>query len=355
MRNKKVQIVVGLVLGIALVWFLFRSADWKAVISAIQHCSWWWLAASMLIMLPEFFTRTQRWTYIVRSAGPVAFRAIFSATQIGFLAVLILPARLGEFVRAVVLARLAKLPFSKCMAMVALDRITDFTSLLAVILVTIFTYSPSQDVKIPKELFGWDADFVFAAATVQRFEMRMTIIVIMALAVLVTLYLRPGLVLALSDRCAGLISKRFATWLHTFLQHFLDGLSVFRSPSDMFKAIFFSLVTWCFYMAPLWGCLHAFNIDCPWYTPFVIELLVAVLISMPLLPGYIGQFHLGIVVALRMVNPDIDFSTALAFAIVVHIINLLPVVVLGAFCLFWEKFGIVELGRETKHSVEEAS
>ncbi len=103
--KKAVQIIVGLVIGALLLWWVFRDTDWAEVGTALGAVHWGWLAVATLFVLFSFITRILRWRYIVRTAKPVSFRSMFSATQIGFMANFILPGRAGEVIRALVLSR----------------------------------------------------------------------------------------------------------------------------------------------------------------------------------------------------------------------------------------------------------
>jgi len=80
--------------------------------------------------------------------------------------------------------------------------------------------------------------------------------------------------------------------------------------------------------------LTAFSIDFPWFTPFLVLAMVAVFISVPVTPGVVGQYHIPIVACLLLAIPGMEPSEAKAVAIVAHILCLIPIAVLGVFCLF---------------------
>jgi uncharacterized membrane protein YbhN (UPF0104 family) len=344
--KKKIQIVAGILVGIALLWFLFRQSDWRAVLSSLRVVSPIWLILGVLVMTQACFSRTMRWAYIVRSSKWVPLRPVFSATQIGFLAIVALPARLGEIVRVLVLGRLAKLPFSTCMAAAALDRVADFVSLLAVIAVALLSYKPVGNVRLPSDLLGSQSDILVSANSIQKGELATAGVVLAMMGFLVGVYLYPRLLLGISDACFGVVSKRLAGRVHAFIEHFVEGLSILRSPSDMAKAVFFSLATWGIYLLTVTIVLLAFHVEFPWYTPFFIEVLVAAMNSIPLAPGGVGQFHLGVVVGLKIILPDMELSQAFAISLVAYVVSVVPVIVLGIFCLFWEELRLVELSQE---------
>src|SRR5262249_44734195 len=63
--------------------------------------------------------------------GDVPFMPVFSATCIGFFCNMVLPLRVGEVVRPVLLARRTNLPASSVLGSVLLERILDMVTILA--------------------------------------------------------------------------------------------------------------------------------------------------------------------------------------------------------------------------------
>ena len=343
--KKKVQIACGVLVGLGLVWLLFRDTMWSEVWRAVRDASPGWLLVGALFILGSFFTRVQRWTYVVRTAKPVSFRHMFSATQIGFLANFTLPGRVGEAIRAVVLGRLAQLPFSRCLAMVALDRINDLIGLVVLMLLTALVYNPTGTVVIPKQTLGLQHDFVFAADLIKKGEYLAVAGLLGCVIFLVSLYLNQQFVLRISDAILGRFSRKLAGYVHTFLNDFALGLHVFRSVRDMSFSIFWSLVTWTCFVLFFAASMQAFHIEAPWYTVLVMQVLLAVFISVPGAPGFVGQFHTPLVIALMMLAPGMEDSRAKAFAIVTHLINLILIASVGVGCLLREQFQVTELSQ----------
>lgn len=353
MKNRKFQIVFGSALGIFLVWFLFRGTDWNKVLEAMARAHKGWLLFAFSTIIISFFTRVQRWSYIVRTAKPVSFRHLFSATQIGFLANFTLPARLGELIRALVLARLAALPVSKCFAFVALDRVTDLFGLLAVMLVTVIGFRPDKAITLPEGFHvpEWGMKLLepgFINSTALSFALLMVGIIL----AFVILYANQRFALRVSDTVLGVFSKPLAKRAHDMLQHFADGMHVFRSAGGMSKALFFSLLTWGTAIIGFGAATHAFLPDAPWYTAFLMTTFLSAAIALPGAPGFIGQFHFGVMMGLYIAIPGIQPDVAKAIAILAHLFNLIPVLVVGLYCLLREQMGLLELQRETEKVAE---
>lgn len=387
MLSKKVQIVLGLGIGVALVWWLFRGTDWPAVGHAIAQANWWWIGAAVVGVLVTFVTRIWRWSYIVRTAKPVSFRHMFSATQIGFLGNFILPARAGEAIRALSLSRLANLPFSRSLAFVALDRVTDLFGLMAVVLVAAFAFHPAHDIRLPPSIYAG----VIPADMVSTYALRVALFIVLIVGAFVVLYVRQRLVLRISDAVFGAVSHALAARVHEMLQHFADGLHVFRSAIDMAKSLFFSLLTWGVFVLTYLACATAFGLHLPWYAPFIVLSFLALAISVPGTPGFVGQFHFGVAVPVLLLMPAVPATYAfgeaaaqvvsgfatphagplaaclaeiprraaehsletakglgLAMAIVAHLTNVFPVFAVGFYCLYREQLGLFQLRREAE-------
>ncbi len=345
--KKAVQIIVGLVIGVLLLWWVFRDTDWAEVGTALGAVHWGWLAVATLFVIFSFVTRILRWRYIVRTAKPVSFRSMFSATQIGFMANFILPGRAGEVIRALVLSRLEKIPFSKCFAFVALDRVTDLFGMLAAMLVAVLAYRPGTAVTVGPEAHfpDWAAPLLHPQA-IRTAAFSAAIFMLVIVAAFAALYLNQRLVLRCTERVIGLISQRMAARVTAMLGHFAEGMHVFRSAADMAKSLGFSLVTWGCFSVTFWTLFWAFGLTLPWYTPFFTLSLVAAVISLPGAPGFVGQYHAAIWAALLICSPGINSNVVRAVAIMGHLINLVPVTVVGLYCLQMEKLGLIALQRE---------
>ena len=353
--KKKIQVILGIIIGIVLMWFLLRHTKWDEVFTALNTMHWGWMTLSIVGVFASFFTRVKRWSYIVRTAKPVSYRHMFSATQVGFLCNFIFPGRAGEVVRALALSRLAQLPFTKSFAFVALDRLTDLFGLIAVMLIAMVGFKPTEAITIPEEFIDvpdW-AQGLLQPDVIQKGAMGFGFFLIVLVIAFVILYLNQRLVLRISDAILGLVSKKLADTIHNMIVHFSEGLHVFRSIGDMAKAIGWSFVTWGIACLSYAAVIRAFDVNEPWYASFIVLAMLSVAIAAPGAPGFVGQFHFGILLGLYLVVPDINYNVAMAIAIMSHLINLIPVILVGVYCLSTEHFGLGELRRESAHIQEE--
>ena len=72
---------------------------------------------------------------------------------------------------------------------------------------------------------------------------------------------------------------------------------------------------------------RAFALDLPAYASFLLLGVIAVAIVLPSAPGYIGPFQAGTVQGLALVGVARD--TALSVSIVYHLLNFVPITLVG--------------------------
>lgn len=344
--KRYIQIAFGTFFGAALLWLVFRGTDWHEVWQAIRAMHKGWFLLALLPLGASFFLRVKRWSYVVRTAEDVSYRKLFNATQIGFFVNFTIGARLGEPARAYVLKRATSLSFAQSFAMAALDRVLDLIGLMPVMLVAVFAFTSPGDILIPAELMPTGQDFTVPANIVSSGAKGSVLFLMLVIGCMALLYIKKGLMVRIADRVCSPISSKLATFATHTLEQLAEGMHVFRSLRDLFWANAYNLLVWTSFLLSAFSFIKAFGLDIPWYTPFLLQALMAVAISTPGPPGALGQYHIPIVVSLIMINPAFDANVLKALAIVMHLANIAFVYALGIFSLIDEGLGVRKLGHE---------
>ena len=347
--KRRIQFAVSVLIAVVIVVYLFRDVDWQELFAHIKNASVSWVLLSQIPLWLSFATRIERWKYIVRSAHPGArWRGMFSATQIGFLANFVLPARAGEFIRPYALTRLEGVPFTKGLAMTTLDRVTDLFGLLMLLFITMIGFRPAADILIPPEVLRTSEPYPIPAALLQQGATLLVVGLSIVIIGLVVLYAHQNLFARVSDAVVGVVSKKLARHVHAMVLSFSEGLHIFRRRADMARSLAWSLVTWAMFLAATTCVINAFGIDYPWYGPLVVQAIVAIGIGVPVSPGFVGQYQVSVMLGLIIAVPGISYELALAVGLVTHALNLIPVVIAGVGCLMLENMSLVALRRDTE-------
>lgn len=127
--------VVALGLCGVVAWLIWRwhsggGFQGKQFIETWTSANWGWLTASTVCYLAAYWARAERWRVMLQPLRPFPAKgAIFSATAIGFAAVMLM-GRPGELVRPYLISIKENTPLSTQMAIWVLERIFDVLLLL---------------------------------------------------------------------------------------------------------------------------------------------------------------------------------------------------------------------------------
>ena len=327
--------IAGLSISLALLWWVFRGEDPGAIAAEVAAADPWWLLASVFVATSGYLVRAMRWKVLLSPLRPrTGLRARFAATSIGFMANNLLPARAGEFARAWSLARMEDLRVSACLASLAVERLLDGVTIVALLVVSLSLPGFSADAGLASERVG-GALAVFVAVLV-------VVVVVVALVLA-----RPDMVLGVARLAASRLPGRAAEKVLSVLDGLIQGLGALRSPRLVVRGAVWSLVFWLWHSASFWLGFHAFGIDAGYAEALFLNGITALAVAVPSAPGFFGPFEAAVRVALVGVL-GVGETPALAFAAGYHIATFIPVTVIGLWYLWRMGFSFREIGSGRK-------
>jgi uncharacterized protein (TIRG00374 family) len=317
--KRAAQVVAGLGVSAVALWLTLRGKDLAAVWGEMRAADYRYLVPYVVILLAIHVARTIRWGILLEPAANVPFRRLNAISAVGFMALMILPFRLGEFARPYLVAEPGRLRASTALSSVVAERVADgiFTGLLMV-LVLFAVPDGAPGVRILR-LGGVIVSLGFVGV----------------LVFLVVAYRNRALAVRIAGGVLRPISARLAERTSGMLDAFIHGL---RHLPDRRKTAAFVGLTVVY-----WG-LNAFGMSVLargfGFRLGVVEscallgvLVVGVMI--PAGPGMVGTFQGAIVVGLGLFAPSEAVATrGTAYANVVWAAQLVQVTALGLFFLF---------------------
>ncbi|MBN1476834.1 flippase-like domain-containing protein [Candidatus Sumerlaeota bacterium] len=332
--------LIGPLLGIAALLWLLSRIDYTRLGEHWRGIDIRLLLLSILLAQLSVFVRALRWRYLLLTTRPIGPRHLYSAVAVNMAANWILPFRLGEMAGAYSLRQLEPVPFSTLIASVVVDRILDMVWLAAATLALLSWEWPEQ-VVIPESLFGVTVGISPKALRVSAIALA----VILATALAFLALLSRGH--SRFSRALGRSLERVAPRAHRVLGragfHFSLGLQVLRQPAHLAMAAALTVVIWGLYLAAVLLLLWSFPISAH---PTALQALavlvfVAAGLMLPNPPAYIGTLHVVIVLALVLSDPGMSLERALSFAIVYHLAQLIPTVMIGGAFMWWDNLSIM--------------
>jgi uncharacterized protein (TIRG00374 family) len=111
------------------------------------------------------------------------------------------------------------------------------------------------------------------------------------------------------------------------LARYLPGLEVLRRRREFSLTLALSVLMWLTDLVALQLVVHALGVHVPLGGSMLVLLAVNIAITLPSTPAQIGSFELGAVLALDLMG--VGREQALAFALVYHAMQALPLAVIG--------------------------
>ena len=309
-RFRLALITFGILLSAVAVYLLVRSINVGEAMHAMSHASMAWFMVAMAVSLLSYWVRTIRWREILLPQAKPPLGRLFRVTMIGFLAINTLPARLGEVVRAYVLAKQERLSTATVFGSVVVERIMDLV-LLGIFWALSLLFAPFP------AWFRWSGFLTIGigiAAGLALWGLH-------ASRSHHSRWGRMGLLARMPDPMRATASRLNAA--------FVGGLQVFGRPALLGSVTLWSAAAWLVSGAvfPLVGL--SLGMHLPLWSIFLLSFIVCVGIMVPSSPGFIGVLEGACVVGLALMGRK--GPEALAFGILYHLTQIVPLLVLGSY------------------------
>jgi uncharacterized protein (TIRG00374 family) len=320
-------VVVSLLAVALLAWFL-RSVNLTEVWAHVRSARGDYLALGFGFVTMPYWMRALRWQYLLAPVGGTSFRAAFRTTVIGFAALALLPARVGDVLRPYLLARQEGLSLAATFATVIMERVLDLVAVLA--LLALFVWGAADQTSLSPSLMG----------PVKAAAWTMSGAAVVLLAVMWILATHPERVGGLVRFSNRVLPHALADRLAHLASTFSSGFAAARDPRGFAKAVFWSFPIWIAFAGEAWAVTRAFGIEMPFVGTFLLQAMLVIGVAIPT-PGGIGGFHemyrIGVTSFFNAPN-----EAAVAAAIVLHVMSFVPVMIVGL--IFMAQDGL-SLGR----------
>ena len=143
MDKKKIyQSIFFFLIGLGLIWLVFRNTDINRLKDELYRISWFWVGVSVGLNLLSQLVRAYRWkTLFAPLDYSPKFYNLFLAMIILSFTNQIIP-RGGEIARLCVVNKYEKIPFSKLIGIALIERLTDLVFLIVIFIVLLVWQYP---------------------------------------------------------------------------------------------------------------------------------------------------------------------------------------------------------------------
>jgi len=304
------KLLASLAVGGLFLYLAFRDVRLDQLRAALGQLDARWLVPTVAISLLIQVFRAWRWQLELRPLAHVPFGRLWVVASVAYMAINVLPVRMGEVVRPWLLSRRSRVTFSNVVGNLIIEKTFDSAVIVFYILVGLLT-TPALPAWVRRGAIVPAAGFA-------------------ALVLVVVL---------LWWRGERFVERWVVRWLPARIgarvlgiaRSLVDGMRVLGDPRLVVAVFLVSLGLWFLPILSSWVMIQAFHLDAPFNAALAVFILIGFGTALPQLPGMVGTYQLACVWALGLFG--VPQPQALAYGIVLNAVQLATLVAQGLVAL----------------------
>jgi hypothetical protein len=305
------QRILEISISLVFLMLALRGINLAVLLEGLRSANLWWLLGTVLATVFVLFVKAWRWQLLFLPEYHPRFSSVYTAMSGGYLASNVLPARMGEVVRLVLLVSDEAVSAARTLSTIVVERVLDILSLLAIMFVML--------------------PFVDLPPVMLRGAQVLGVMAFLASAVLVVMSLWKDRIMRWAHAIFGRIRFLDRPQIYAAIEHLIDGFAALRGRLGLIQ-IALSILGWLGVILMAWTAAEAVDLQAPLAAIVMVVVITTLGMLVPSSPGYIGVFEYLTTVALAPFG--IPKETALTFAIVYHGVNYLTLCFNGLIALW---------------------
>lgn len=322
LRSRRVWF--GVAISVAFLGLFLYRTNFSEIEDAFAQANYAIAFASLPVYFAGIWVRTVRWQYLLRPVARVKTSRLYPVVIIGLMANNLIPARVGELVRAYILGEREQVSKASALGTIAVDRLFDGITLIPMMVIVAAFVGGSEH-------FDVDLAFLQFSVGYEGLAIIMAALFGVALAILFVLALSEGWRQWADRLVLAVTPARFRPQVEGLAISFFEGLKSLRSPVDLGVAWVMSTISWTLEAVMYWMVALAFDIHVGFHIFLLSTAAANLAISILASQGGIGPFEF--VTKQTLIAAGVASSSATAYAIGLHALLLLPVIALGVYFL----------------------
>ena len=302
---------IGLLVSCIFIWFSIKGVEYEEIIYELKEAKYIYLIPTVILFLGLTFLRSIRWGVILSPIEKISQKRLLPISCVGYMAIVLIPMRIGEFVRPYLVSRKNNISMSSGLATIFVERVLDSLTLLFMLLVVI----------ISSQLPEW----------VVRTGYSFLLTFIFIVSFMFFLYYKTELTIRLLRPLLSIFPQKVIKKIESLIRTFVEGFQIISNPTELIVTIFLSILVWTLSALAIYCLFHFQNFQLPLMSTFVVLVITIIGVSLPAAPGFLGNFQFGCIMALSIFG--IHKSDAFTFSMIYYFFGIGINILLGLVCL----------------------
>jgi uncharacterized protein (TIRG00374 family) len=319
----KKRLILGLLLGAVFIYLSLRGINFEEIAVSFRAVHYVYIIPVLIILFLMQYLRSYRWGVILKPIEKIDQLSLFSVTCVGYLAIVTIPARIGELARPYLITHKSNVTMTSALGSVFLERAFDVLTILIMFFIVAFL--------TPMPPWLMNSSIVFFVI----------ILVMIALAAL--LLINKDTFLKIVRPVISKLPEKYCHKTEDMIDHFINGFKMVSSLRLILYVAFLSLLIWVVGALAIYVLFSAFDFQLSLLAAFGVMVIIIVGISIPTAPGFVGNFHFFCILGLGLFG--ISKADAVIYAVLYHFLAIGVAVGLGLIFLPFNIFVLSDLKR----------
>jgi len=294
-----------------------KGLDFSEIKTSLQSVNYIYLFPALILVILLLLLRSYRWGVILSPLIKYDQKTLFVITAIGFMVVSIIPARIGELARPYLVKQKNSIKISSTIATVVVERIFDLLAMMFILFVVILV------IPLPATLFNSGVTLLVVSIT--------------AFMCLIFLAVKKEFSLNKADIIFEKLPDKPAAFLKRLLHSFVEGLQILPDIKKTLYLFFLSVLVWVANSVTFYVMFYAFGFELSFINACALMVVAAISVILPA-PGFVGTFHYACILGLSYFG--IAKAEAASYAVLTHVMQIVPIIVLGFIFLPFQKLSL---------------
>jgi uncharacterized protein (TIRG00374 family) len=301
------KLLLGVVVSILFIYLSLKDVDYQRVLMRLENLKSVFLVPAIGLLVSASFLRSLRLGVILSPLKKVNQKKLYPANCVGYMAMTLIPMRIGDLFRSYLVSARGQVPFSSVLATTLVERVLDSLTLLGILFFIILNFP------LPPWMIR-SGYFLLAGLIVLLF-------------LIYSMYYRAWFAVRFSGVLVNRLPQKIRTMTEKAFRNFIEGLKIIASPWRFVSSLFLSLLIWGASGLAVYSLFFFQNLQLPVISAFTVLVITVIGISLPTAPGFLGNIQFACIIAFSFSH--LPKSDALAFSLFYQLVMVGTAICLG--------------------------
>ncbi len=127
------KLISSILISSLFIYLAFRGVEIETILEGLKGVRYRFLIPALSFLLLISFLRSMRRGIVISPLGKIGQKKLFPITCIGYMAIIVIPMRIGKLLRPYLLSTSSRIPMSSALGTIIVERALDILTILGIL------------------------------------------------------------------------------------------------------------------------------------------------------------------------------------------------------------------------------